>query len=206
MRYGHVSMNVTMMQRLRLYHAVLAMSTILAYLSGEMGLVHAWFGYGVAAIILFRLGWALSGARLLGLQRFYPVFTGLKLGNIFTHPAISRTLLLGIALSLIGVTATGIAIDRGRAFGQGLVNNAAVVVAVTNAHADESEDESGGQGEDEDGENESSLGELHETLANLLLIFVATHVAYLLTFKRPLALFMLFLKTPGARAKADSSQ
>jgi len=41
----------------------------------------------------------------------------LKLGNVFTHPAISRTLLAGIALCLIGAIHTGIAMDRGDAMG-----------------------------------------------------------------------------------------
>jgi cytochrome b len=186
-----------MMQHLRLYHAILAISAILAYLSGEMGLVHAWLGYGVAAIIVFRLGWALIGARELGLKRFYPVFTGLKLDNVFTHPAVSRTLLLGIALLLIGVTATGIAMDRGYALGQGTSDRSSSAVSIGDVKTAAVGDA------DKSGENETWLGELHDALANLLLIFVVTHIVYLVSFKRPLAKFIFYLETPTQRAKSD---
>jgi cytochrome b len=64
--------------RIRLYHATLAILSILAYLTGDLGIVHAWLGYGVAAIIAFRLLWALSGNPHVGLMRFYPSFDGLK--------------------------------------------------------------------------------------------------------------------------------
>ncbi|AGK56908.1 cytochrome B561 [Hyphomicrobium denitrificans 1NES1] len=36
------------------------------------GLIHAWLGYGVAAVIVLQLLWALSGERQVGLMRFYP--------------------------------------------------------------------------------------------------------------------------------------
>ena len=81
------------------------------------GTAGARLGYAVAAVILVRLIWATTGVRQLGLSRFYPVFTGLRLNTALTHPAISRALLLGIAISLIGTTATGIMMDRGRAIG-----------------------------------------------------------------------------------------
>ena len=45
------------------------------------------------------------------------------------------------------------------------------------------------------------LGEMHEVLANLLMLLVATHVTYLFLFKRSLARFMLFLSKPAPRRK-----
>jgi len=74
---------MSMMHRLRVYHAFLAVLVLAAYVSVEWGLVHAWLGYGVAMVILFRLGLALTGAPQLGLMRFYPRFKGLQLGNHF---------------------------------------------------------------------------------------------------------------------------
>lgn len=59
-------------------------------------------------MIVVRLVLAATGLPQLGLFRFYPHFAGLTLGTLPTHPAISRTLLLGIAISLIGVVATGL--------------------------------------------------------------------------------------------------
>lgn len=179
------------MSRLRAYHALLAILVVAAYFSTEWGAAHVWLGYGVAAVIVLRLILALTGAPQLGLMRFYPQFQGLKLDNAFTHPAISRILLVGIAACLIGVTATGIAMDKGRAFG---------AQPPTAASSGESEARSGtfqGAGEEREdeggeGEEDGPLGEVHEVLGNALMLLVASHIAYLFLFKRPLARFMLF--------------
>lgn len=176
-------MNV--MARIRIYHAVLATLSILAYVTGELGLVHAWLGYGVAVVIAFRLLWALSGERQVGLMRFYPSFEGLNLERALTHPAISKCLLLAIALSVIAATGTGVALDRGRALGLSEINMA------TTAYA---EDHEHGNGERQ-GENNGVMEAAHELFANLMLLFVGMHVTYLFLFKRPLAKYMLFLES-----------
>lgn len=187
------------MKRLRAYHALLALLALLAFFSGEWGLVHAWIGYGVAAVIALRLMLALTGAPQLGLTRFYPQFQGLKLGTVMTHPAISRALLLGIAVCAIGAVGTGIAMDKGRAVaGLGVAQPAPAgappsPTQVRNAEVGEGEREEGGERE------ESAIGEAHEALANLMIALVIAHVGYLVLFKRPLVRFMLF--QPPARPK-----
>lgn len=169
---------MNIIKTLRLYHATLAICALLAYATGELGLIHAWLGYGVALIIIFRLLLALSGAPQLGLSKFYPSFEGLSATNALSHPAISKTLLFGIALSVVIVTVTGIMIDKGKTIG--LAN----IDVITPALADDN-----GEHEGEDG----FIGEAHEFFANLMLLFVGMHVAYLFLFKRPLALYMLFI-------------
>jgi cytochrome b len=178
---------MNIMSRIRIYHAALALLAIAAYLTGGSGIIHSWLGYGIAIVIALRLLWAIVGERQVGLMRFYPSFKGLKLDNVFRHPAISHTFMLGIALCLFGAAATGIAMDRGRSIG---LNNADVVTATANV-VDDSEDGD----EDEKGHHEKHgvLGEIHEFFGNLLLAFVGMHVAYLLLFKRTLAKFMLFI-------------
>lgn len=175
------------MSRLRAYHALLAVLVIAAYFSAEAGGIHAWLGYGVLAVIGLRLIMALTGAPQLGLSRFYPQIQGLKLDNAFTHPMISRVLLLGIAACLIGVTATGVALDKGHVLNLG---QPAVSAPPRMEAAREREDAEEGEGE-EDGEG-GPLGEAHELFANGLMLLVAAHVTYLLAFKRPLARFMIF--------------
>ncbi|MFM2257924.1 MAG: hypothetical protein RIQ28_1771 [Pseudomonadota bacterium] len=167
---------MAVMHRIRIFHAFLAITVLAAYFSAETGLIHAWLGYGVAALIAFRLIWALSGAPQLGLERFYPSFKDLHLKGIATHPAISRLLLACIALSVIGATGTGIMMDNGRALQPASLSSLAF-----SAESEESEDESG-----------EAYEETHELLANLAMAFVVMHVLYLLAFKRPLARFMLF--------------
>jgi cytochrome b len=97
-----------LLRRIRLYHATLAILTVLAFATGEAGLIHEWLGYGVAAVIAIRLIWTLTGVPQLGLIRFYPVFKGLRLDNAFTHPAVSRAILFCIATCLLAATATGL--------------------------------------------------------------------------------------------------
>jgi 3-ketosteroid 9alpha-monooxygenase subunit B len=173
------------MTRLRAYHAVLAVLVLAAYFSTEWGAVHAWLGYGVAVVILVRVIMALTGAPQLGLMRFYPQIHGLKLDNAFTHPAISRVLLLGIAVCLIGVTGTGIAMDRGRALKPASSPASGPVAAQVETRGEHE------GGEEDEGGEESPLGEIHELFGNGLMLLVAGHVTYLLLFKRPLARFMI---------------
>ena len=174
---------MAVMHRIRIFHAFLALTVLAAYFSAEMGLVHAWLGYGVAALILFRLIWALSGAPQLGLARFHPSFKDLHLKGIMTHPAISQVLLAGIALSVIGATGTGIMMDKGRALQPTSISSFSL----------------SGENEHEGREDESGeiTEEAHEYLANLAIALVMLHVLYLLSFKLPLARFMLFANKSG---------
>lgn len=173
---------MAVMHRIRIFHAFLAITVLAAYFSAETGLIHAWLGYGVAALIAFRLIWALSGAPQLGLERFYPSFKDLHLKGIATHPAISRLLLACIALSVIGATGTGIMMDKGRSLQPASLSSLSF-------SAESEESEGNEEREDESGE---AYEEAHELLANLAMAFVVMHVLYLLAFKRPLARFMLF--------------
>jgi cytochrome b len=169
------------MNRIRLYHATLAILAILAYLTGEMDMVHAWLGYGVALVLVVRLLWALTGDKQMGLMRFYPPFQGIQGVDVMRHPAISKILMLGIMLSVLAVTITGITMDKGKAVG---LANAALI-----AHAYADDD---GQAQEQE-ESEGLLTETHELFANLMLLFVGMHVTYLLIFKFSLARFMVFL-------------
>ena len=185
---------MSIMQGLRAYHAILGILVIAAFLTGELGTIHAVLGYAIAIIIGGRLVAALSGLTQLGLSRFYPQFEGLTLGNAFTHPAISKTLLAGIATCLILATATGIAMDRGRTLGM------ATSVVVSEAYArDDSREHRGDPGTRGEQQEHGVLGELHEGLSNFLMIIVGLHIAYLFLFKRPLARFMLFIASPKPR-------
>jgi cytochrome b len=182
------------MKRIRLYHAILVILSILAYLTGEVGLIHVWIGYGLAAAIAFRLLWGLSRERQVSLMRFYPSFKGLGVKNIFIHPFISKILILGILLSLIAVTFTGITMDKSKSIGL------ASVEMVSTANADDDREE---QEERSENDEKGLMTEAHELSANLLLLFVGMHVTYLLLFKRPLSKFMLFIPKPVGKDGAS---
>jgi cytochrome b len=99
---------MSLMHKIRVYHATLAILTLLAYFSGDFGFIHDWLGYAVGVIIVARLGWAVFNPRQLGLNCFYPVFDGIEWTKAITHPAINKTLILAVAVSVILATATRI--------------------------------------------------------------------------------------------------
>jgi len=181
---------MSLMHKVRFYHAALAILTVLAYLSGDFGLVHDWLGYGVAVVIALRLLWAVFNPRQLGLNRFYPDFDGLRVDNAYRHPAVSKALILGIAVTLTGATVSGVAMDGGRAIGlAGLSTDFSIVGS---AYADDPDREKHGEDRDEHG----IMEEIHEALSNLVILLVILHAGYLLLFSRPLARFMLYRDRP----------
>lgn len=101
---------MSLMHKVRFYHAVLAVVVLLAYLTGDFGAIHDWLGYGVGVIVVFRLLWAVFNPRQLGLNRFYTVFDGISWANGLTHPAISKALILAVAVTTILATVTGLLI------------------------------------------------------------------------------------------------
>lgn len=174
-------MNV--MSGLRVYHGVLAVLSLLSYMTGEIGLIHAWLGYGVALVILFRLLWAIAMPKQMGLSRFSPQFSSMTSNNFLTHPALSKALMLGVAVSVVLASMSGILMDDGRAIGLAQLD------FITPSFADDD----GYDGSDGREKNEM-LEEFHEFSANLMLLMVGMHVTYLLLFRLPMAKFMLFLK------------
>ena len=146
------------MKKIRTYHAALAILTTLAWLSGDFGAIHDWLGYAVGVIILFRILWGFFNPRQLGLNQFYPHFKGMTAENAMRHPAVSRLLILAVALTVAGATGTGVML----VFGIG---------------------------------GHETMEELHESVSNLVFLFVALHACYLLIFRTPLAKFMLYRDT-----------
>ncbi len=188
LEYGWFQMS-SVFHKIRLYHAVLALLVTAAYLTGdELEDLHIWLGYAVAAGILFRLLWAAVGPRQLGISRLFPDLMELAKVRRLNHPMISRTLLAGIVINLLLATGTGLLMEPPP------IGQLVAEVSISPAFADDDRER------DRDGKENEVLEEVHETTANLLVLFVVLHVAYLLAFKRPMALFMLFLR--GAAAPA----
>jgi len=182
-------------RKLRLYHAMLASSALAAYATGESGLVHAWIGYMVAGIILFRLAWGMWGPNQLRLGRFLPDLASLFRVRAANHPAIARVLLGGVVASLLLATGTGIALDQTKSLNVVVEAKTVPVPRVdlrTWASSASTVASSKRFNEEEEDANEGWLRELHEFSANLMLLFVGLHVSYMVLLRRPLAMFMLF--------------
>lgn len=185
-------------RKLRLYHAMLASSAIAAYATGEAGVVHSWIGYALVGIIFFRLAWGTFGPSQFRIGRFLPDLASLLRIRAANDPAIARVLLGGVVASLLLVVGTGIAIDQTKSLH--LVAEARTVpvprvdfrphganmthgTAIQSANTDR----------DDDDEEDGWLQNLHEFSANLMFLFVGIHVSYMVLFRRPLAMFMLFV-------------
>lgn len=198
------------MKALRFYHVALAVGALIAYFAAEeLGLVHAWVGYGVAALLLVRLLLGLVGKRGFEFKRWFPAFAPPRGQTGIRHPAVSRTLVLGILICVMGAAGTGIAMDRG---GTLVGQSIRLDDERGERHGERGEDDDDGEraregrpmiasenrpepgGDEHENEEEGLLGELHETFGNLLLPLVALHVLYLLAFRFELARFMLFLQ------------
>jgi cytochrome b len=189
--------DVMVIYRLRLFHAILAILVLLAYATGDDNGVHYWLGYAVALMVVVRFFWGLTGVPQLGLMKYYPHFEGLRLNNAMTHPAISRTFLLAIALSVVLAAATGIAMDQGHTLGFGSAPNSTPPAAMASEQGRRT-----AQVRQHSRRHPQWLEEVHELSGNLVLVSVSLHVTYLLIWKRPLALFMLFLAKPGAQRRS----
>ena len=47
---------MSLMHKIRVYHAALAILTLLAYFTGDFAFIYDWLGYEVGVIIVARLG------------------------------------------------------------------------------------------------------------------------------------------------------
>lgn len=194
------------MKALRFYHLILAGTALLAYFTAEeLGLVHAWTGYVIAALLGLRLLLGIARKRGFELRRLMPSLATPPRGQSgIRHPVVSRLLVLAILTCVAGAAGTGIAMDQGGTLvGQSIRLHDEDAERGGEDEADEhegsgariasAEEHEGGEDEDE-----GPLGELHELFGNLILPLVALHALYLLLVRFELARFMLFL--PPRRA------
>lgn len=204
------------MKSFRIYHILFAIGVATAWLTAEeLGLVHAWTGYVIAALVALRLLLGLARRRGFEFRRMIPRGGTAPAGQDgLRHPLIAHSLTLLLFACVVGTAGTGIAMDQGGTLvgksirahdeereGRGREHEEDEDEALTApsslfglAPAVRADDDGGEDGDAEEG----PLGEVHETLGNLLLPLALLHAAYLLLFRLDLAKFMLFL--PRRRA------
>lgn len=201
------------MKIFRLYHLLFGAGALVAYFTAEeLGLVHAWVGYGIAALLILRAALGFASAQGFRFNRLLPRLRTGATAKGLRHPAIGNALSLALVLCVAGTAGTGIAMDRGGT----LVGKSIRADDEENEreeHGEEHEEASlfpalpalippaladvGGEGgEDEEG----PLAEIHETLGNVMLPLAVLHALYLLIFRFQMARFMLFLNPRRAKA------
>ena len=179
-------------KQIRLYHLFLFAFVTAAYLTGdEDSGIHRVIGYTVAGAISLRLVLAALAVGAFKWRRLVPSLHAPAGLTWMKHPAISRTIILLILAAVAGTATTGVLMDKGAGLSR---SPFADIPAEREDYRDRHNPRHG------DDEEEGVLGEVHEILANLVVILVGAHVAYLLVFRLPVAKFMAFLPTGKRRS------
>ncbi len=162
----------------RVFHWGLVAAFATAWLTAdELQLVHEFAGYTVAGLVAFRLVWGLVGSRYARFAQFLkgPGETLAYLGDMtrgrerryLGHNPAGAAMIVALLVTLSGTAFTGwLMEDETR-----LAMLPSMPAIVAPAWADDDEREYGARGE-----VEGPLKEVHETLANLMLLLVALHV------------------------------
>lgn len=157
---------------LRIFHWTLVVAFATAWLTADdMQPVHEFAGYAVAALVGFRLVWGLVGSRYARFSQFVrgPAATLSYVGDIakgrelrfLGHNPAGAAMVVALLVTLSGTALTGWLMEEpGRA-----ESAARQLQLVAPAFAD-----------DDDDEAESPLKEVHETLANAMLLLIALHL------------------------------
>lgn len=165
----------------RVFHWSLVAAFAVAWLSAEeLSTLHEVSGYIVAGLVAFRLVWGLVGSRYARFAQFLkgPGDTLAYLGDLtrgrerryLGHNPAGAAMIVALLVTLAGTAFTGWLLeDEARL---AMLPSMPAIVAPAWADDDGEEREYG-----EQGEVEGPLQEVHETLANLMLLLAALHVA-----------------------------
>jgi len=164
----------------RVFHWGLVVAFATAWLTAdELQPVHEFAGYTVAGLVAFRLGWGLVGSRYARFAQFLkgPGETLAYLGDMtrgkerryLGHNPAGAAMIVALLVTLSGTALTGWLMaepDR-------LAMLPSIPAIVAPAWAD---DDGDAREYGDRGEAEGPLKEVHETLANLMLLLAALHV------------------------------
>ena len=171
---------------IRIFHWGLVIAFATAWLTAdEIQPVHEFAGYTVAALIAVRVLWGFFGPRHARFSQFVrgPVATARYLGDMargretryLGHNPAGGAMVVAILLTLSGTAFTGWLMTTAPRPAAVAVLTAPALV--TPAYADDDEDEGREYGEEAGERGGGALKEVHETLANLMLLLVALHLA-----------------------------
>lgn len=187
---------------IRTFHWVLVSMVAIAWVTGDdAGLVHDWTGYIALALIALRIVWHFVGPRQASMTRYLrgsgrmfgylaDLVKGRKPKVIGPYPAIGLSVIV-LVVTIIGTGVTGWMLRE--PVNLAMMQELPSVVAP--AYADGSEYRGYGYGDDDehDGFGGEAVEEIHEFLANLLLLTIFVHVS-----------LMVYVATQGSTPKPES--
>lgn len=164
----------------RIAHWLLVLAFAIAYLTAEEetespDLLHVWGGYVVGAVVAFRFVWGFVGSEHARFSDFVcgPLaalryLIDLVLGGAkryLGHSPAGGAMVLALLVCLAGTVGTGLVV-----YGEEGKGPLAGIVLVTSSphHAQNSSERKEAE--------ESLLGELHSTLANVTLLLIVFHI------------------------------
>jgi cytochrome b len=162
----------------RISHWAIALGFFVAYLTEDVTTVHVWAGYVVGALILARIVWGFVGPRHARFSDFVtdPITAIHYLWDLMLtrakrhigHSPAGGAMVIALLIFLAATVATGLI-----RYAEGGAGPLAPLYAQTSSTVEEQtfEDEEG-----EEREGKSTIGELHEVVANITLGLVAFHI------------------------------
>ncbi len=168
----------------RVFHWGLVAAFAIAWLTAdELQPVHEYAGYTVAGLVAFRVLWGVIGSRYARFAQFVkgPRATLAYLGDMtqgrekryLGHNPAGAAMVIALLVTLSGTAFTGWLMEDDSRLA--LLPDLPVLVAPAWAD-DDGDDDDHRSGYREAGEGEGPLKEVHETLANLMLLLAALHV------------------------------
>lgn len=166
----------------RLFHWTLVVLFTVAYLSGDdESMLHIYAGYGVIALIAFRILWGFVGTRHARFANFVrgPKATMAYAKSMLSgkpihylgHNPLGGWMVIALLLSLAGACWSGLEAYAAEGHGP-LAHQQSIFIQSALAHGDEEGAENGR----ENGGDEF-WKEAHEVLSNLSLVLVFLHIA-----------------------------
>jgi len=167
----------------RIFHWSLVVFFFVAYSTGDdESRIHVYAGYGVSALVAFRILWGFAGTKHAQFSdfiygpaatlRYARSFISLRPIHYFGHNPLGGWMIIALLLCLIAVCWSGL--EAYGEQGQGPLathGTSFVSSAVANGHERERRSERGRRQE-----KEEFWKEIHEVLSNLALLLVFLHV------------------------------
>lgn len=172
---------------IRIFHWSLVVLFFVAYFTGDdENRLHVYAGYGVLALLAFRIVWGFVGTKHARFTNFIygPAETLKYVKSIFSrkplrytgHNPLGGWMVVALLLSLIGTCWSGLEVYGQQGHGpfaqaENRLNSSAMA-------ADDEEARQGAPGaKEEESEGEAFWEEIHEAFSNFTLLLVFLHVA-----------------------------
>lgn len=180
---------------IRVFHWSLLLLFFVAYLTGDdKGPLHRYVGYAVLLLVIARICWGFLGTKhalfsdflcspAKGLNYLKELVTGKPTHYIGHNPAAAWMIIMLLSSSII-ICLTGYAAHTTKR-GLNSIGSGNTISIVGNAYADDDKNErhedkhkerERHNGEENDDESDSVWSDIHETLAQFMLILICLHI------------------------------